>query len=131
MYSQSKKCTREVETITRKWCKLEYEKTCTTETKAFTKITGYERGDCKEVEFCMPDYGKYGNVVAKKKLMFISGYPSHHGYRGKRSPGYNASAGCEKVSKEVCKRVPVKEEANREVEKCTRSPKEVSRRNPF
>jgi hypothetical protein len=32
------------------------------------------------------------------------------------------------VSKEVCKRVPVKEEANMEVEKCTRFPKEVSRR---
>ena len=35
------------------------------------------------------------------------------------------------MSKRVCKRVPVKEKANREVEKCTRSPKEVSRRNPF
>ena len=66
LYSQSKKCKREVETITTKWCKLEYEKTCTTETKAFTKITGYERGDCKEVKFCKPDYGKYGNVVTEK-----------------------------------------------------------------
>ena len=57
-YSQPKKCTREVETITRKWCKLEYEKSCTTETKTFTKITGYEKGDCKEVEYCKRSYGK-------------------------------------------------------------------------
>ena len=35
------------------------------------------------------------------------------------------------MSKEVCKRVPVKEEANMEVEKCTRFPKEVSRRELF
>ena len=58
----SKKCTREVETITRKWCKLEYEKTCTTETKAFTKITEYEKGDCKEVEYCKPNNGQNCNV---------------------------------------------------------------------
>ena len=62
----AKKCTREVETITTKWCKLEYEKTCTTETKAFTKITGYEKGDCKEVEYCKPVYGKGCNVVLNK-----------------------------------------------------------------
>ena len=66
LYSKPKKCKQEVETITRKWCKLEYEKTCTTETKAFTKITGYEKGDCKEVEYCKPVYGKGCNVVLNK-----------------------------------------------------------------
>merc|ERR1712106_306094 len=93
-YSQPKKCTREVETITRKWCKLEYEKSCTTETKTFTKITRYEKGDCKEVEYCKRSYG----------------YSGHHGYRG------NAATECEKETKEVCKQVPVKEEASRDVE---------------
>ena len=60
--------------------------------------------------------------------IFVSGYSGHHGYRGKRSSGY-AAAECEKDTKEVCKQVPVKKEASREVEKCTRTPKEVSRRS--
>jgi hypothetical protein len=36
--------TKELEKVTRKFCKPEFEKLCTTETKAFTKITGYEKG---------------------------------------------------------------------------------------
>ena len=109
-YSRPKKCVKEVDTITRKWCKLEYEESCTTETKPFTKITGYEKGECKDIEYCKPRYS------------------GHHGYRGKRSPGYGSTT-CEKVVKEVCKQVPVKEEASRQVEKCTRTPKEVRRRH--
>merc|ERR1719470_575845 len=46
------KCTRELEKVTRKFCKLELEKTCSTETKTFTKITGFEKGECKDIEVC-------------------------------------------------------------------------------
>ena len=46
-----------MEKVTRKFCKLEFEKTCTVETKTFTKITGYEKGECKEIEVCK--HGKH------------------------------------------------------------------------
>ena len=35
-------------------CRIEVEKECETKTKTFTKITGYEDTDCKEVEFKKP-----------------------------------------------------------------------------
>ena len=43
----------------RKFCKLEFEKSCTTETKTFTKITGFEKGECKEIEVCKYGHGMY------------------------------------------------------------------------
>merc|ERR1739844_424430 len=89
-------------------CKLVPDKSCSTETvKIGEKITGFEKGDCKEIEVC-----KYG----------------YRGYHGKRSadaePGY-VHAPCEKVTKEVCKSVPVKADVNKDIESCTEVPKEV------
>merc|ERR1719206_698370 len=72
----------------------------------FTKITGYEKGSCTKIEYCKPSYG----------------YSRRHGYRGRRSP---RRVKCKKEKKEVCKQVPVKEEVTKEVEKCTRIPKEA------
>merc|ERR1712055_1218824 len=46
------KCTKTLETVTKELCRIELEKSCTTETKTFTKITGFEKGDCKEIEIC-------------------------------------------------------------------------------
>ena len=53
------KCERVVETVTKKLCRIEVEKECVTKTKTFKKITGYEDGECKEIEVCK--HGK--NVV--------------------------------------------------------------------
>ena len=39
-------------------CRIELEKSCTTETKTFTKITGFEKGDCKEIEVCKYGHGE-------------------------------------------------------------------------
>ena len=36
----------------RELCHVEYEKECETKTRTFTKITGYEDVDCKEIEVC-------------------------------------------------------------------------------
>merc|ERR1712002_154303 len=104
-------CLKEVETIKVTACKLVPDKTCSTETvKIGEKITGFEKGYCKEIEVC--------------KL----GYHGFHGYRGKRSaeadPGY-VHAPCEKVTKEVCKSVPVKADINKDIESCTEVAKEV------
>ena len=41
----------------KEFCHVEYEKECTTKTKKFIKITGYEDTDCKEIEVC-----KHGNT---------------------------------------------------------------------
>merc|ERR1719153_107969 len=101
------KCTKTLETVTKELCRIELEKSCTTETKTFTKITGFEKGDCKEIEIC-----KHGD----------------HGYHGKRSAapahGYHVPE-CEKETKEICKRVPVKEEVSKDIDLCSRTPKEV------
>jgi len=51
------KCTKEIETVTKEFCRLEFEKTCKTETKTFFKITGFEDKDCKEIEVCK--HGRY------------------------------------------------------------------------
>merc|ERR1719292_86387 len=104
-------CIKEPSTIKVTECKLVPDKTCSTETvKIGEKITGFENGDCKEIEVC--------------KL----GYRGFHGYHGKRSaeadPGY-VHAPCEKVTKEVCKSVPVKADINKDIESCTEVAKEV------
>merc|ERR1711910_19611 len=110
-YHHPAPCLKEVETIKVTACKLVPDKTCSTETvKIGEKITGFEKGDCKEIEVC--------------KL----GYHGFHGYHGKRSaeadPGY-VHAPCEKVTKEVCKSVPVKADINKDIESCTEVAKEV------
>eukprot|EP00091_Calanus_sinicus_P012687 TRINITY_DN283_c0_g1_i6.p1 TRINITY_DN283_c0_g1~~TRINITY_DN283_c0_g1_i6.p1 ORF type:complete len:159 (-),score=58.75 TRINITY_DN283_c0_g1_i6:116-592(-) len=112
-YHHPPPCVKELETIKVTSCKLVPEKTCATETvKIGEKITGFEKGDCKEIEVCKPVYG----------------YRSHHGYHGKRSadaePGY-VHAPCEKVTKEICKSVPVKADVSKDIESCTEVAKEV------
>ena len=93
------KCEKGVKTVTKKFCGVKIEKECVTETKTFTKITGYEKGDCKEVEVCKHGYG-FG----------------HHGYPVPE---------CEKETKEVCRQVPTKEEVSKDFELCRPVPKEV------
>ena len=88
-----------MKTVTKKFCGVKIEKECVTETKTFTKITGYEKGDCKEVEVCKHGYG-FG----------------HHGYPVPE---------CEKETKEVCRQVPTKEEVSKDFELCRPVPKEV------
>ena len=108
-YHHPPPCVKEHETIKVSSCKLVPEKTCATETvKIGEKITGFEKGDCKEIEVCAPGYG-------------------YRGYHGKRSaeaePGYVHA--CTKVKKEVCKSVPVKADVTKDVETCTEVAKEV------
>merc|ERR1712221_45518 len=51
-------CVKELETIKATACKLVPEKTCSTETvKIGEKITGFEKGECKEIEVCKPVNG--------------------------------------------------------------------------
>merc|ERR1712128_175856 len=112
-YHHPAPCLKELETITVMARKLVPEKTCTTDTvKIGEKITGFKKGDCKEIEVCKPSYGYHG----------------HHGYHGKRSadaePGY-VHAPCEKVTKEICKSVPVKADVSKDIEVCTEVAKEV------
>merc|ERR1712106_245186 len=96
-YHHPPPCLKELETITVMACKLVPEKTCTTETV--------------EIEVCKFGHGYHG-----------------HGYHGKRSadaePGY-VHAPCEKVTKEICKSVPVKADVSKDIEACTEVPKEV------
>merc|ERR1711997_220711 len=53
-YGYGPKCSKELETITVKLCRLEFEKSCTTETKVVGDRVSYEKGECKEIEVCKP-----------------------------------------------------------------------------
>ena len=122
------KCTKTLEKVTKELCRIELEKSCTTETKTFTKITGFEKGDCKEIEVCKHGHGEciFSLVCIRNNKILLQGFPIHHGYHGKRSasPGYIVPK-CEKVTKEICKKVPVKEEVSKDIDLCTRTPKKV------
>merc|ERR1712141_494880 len=100
------KCTRVLETVTKKLCRYDLEKECVTKTKTFTKITGYEDTDCKEIEVC------------KHAL------PYHHRRAAEAEPhGYYVE--CEKETKTVCKKAPVTEEVSKDFELCRPKPTEV------
>ena len=58
------KCTTELEAVTKTLCRIEVEKECETKTKTYTKITGYEDTDCKEVEFKKP-----GKLYLQSKIL--------------------------------------------------------------
>merc|ERR1711920_232443 len=87
-----------------------YHHACTTEleadTKTYTKITGYEDTDCKEIEL--------------KK-------PVHHGYfYHKREAEADAHGfAYEKVTKTICKKTPITEEVSKDFELCRPKPSEV------
>eukprot|EP00091_Calanus_sinicus_P006839 TRINITY_DN17613_c0_g1_i1.p1 TRINITY_DN17613_c0_g1~~TRINITY_DN17613_c0_g1_i1.p1 ORF type:complete len:184 (-),score=68.12 TRINITY_DN17613_c0_g1_i1:156-659(-) len=106
------KCTKKIETVTRQFCRLEIEKSCKTESKTFFKITGFEDKDCKDIEVCKHGYGYHGH-----------GYHGYHGYHGKREA--HAPVECEKETKEICKKIPVKEEVTKDIEFCKGTPKKV------
>merc|ERR1712117_391961 len=106
------KCSTQLELVTKNLCRVEIEKECTTKTKTFVKITGYEDTDCKEIEVCKHDLYHHG----------------YHGYFHKREAEADAHGyyiECEKEMKTVCKKTPVKEEVNKEFELCRPKPNEV------
>merc|ERR1712179_695587 len=99
-------CTTELEAVTKTLCRIEIEKECETKTKTYTKITGYEDTDCKEIEL--------------KK-------PVHHGYfYHKREAEADAHGfAYEKVTKTICKKTPITEEVSKDFELCRPKPSEV------
>merc|ERR1712014_291365 len=85
-------CKHSLETATKELCRLEPEKVCETKTQTYTKITGYEKGDCKEIEVCKAP------VWRKKRAA------DPHGY---------IVPTCEKETKEICRPVPTTKEVSK------------------
>merc|ERR1712029_1193841 len=102
------KCERQLEVVTKKFCRIEVEKECETKTKTFTKITGYEDTDCKEVEFKKPVNVGYAYGYHKREAEADA-----HGYA------------YEKVTKTICKKTPITEEVSKDFELCRPKPSEV------
>jgi len=102
------KCTTELEAVTKTLCRVEVEKECETKTKTFTKITGYEDTDCKEIELKKPVYHGYGYGYHKREAE-----ADGHGYA------------YEKVTKTICKKTPITEEVSKDFELCIPKPSEV------
>merc|ERR1712227_70969 len=88
---------------TKEVCHIEPEKVCETKTRTYKVITGYEDGECKEIEVCK-----------------FPGF--HHRKRSAEPHGYIE---CEKETKEVCKKEPVVEEKSKDFEICHLEPKKV------
>jgi len=113
-YGPRPACKKELVTLTLKACRLEAgEKECTSETKVVGDKITYDK-ECKEIEVCKP-------------VHFIPRVAGHYGGGyGKRSAEAEASyTECEKETKEICKRVPVKTPVEKEVETCSQTPVEV------
>merc|ERR1711872_592037 len=55
-------CTKALEKITVKKCRLDYTEECSTATKEVGQRISYEKGECKEIEVCKPVHfvPKYG-----------------------------------------------------------------------
>merc|ERR1711862_258365 len=104
------KCTTELEAVTKTLCRIEVEKECETKTKTYTKITGYEDTDCKEVEFKAPVHHGYGYGYHKREA---EAEADAHGYA------------YEKVTKTICKKTPITEEVSKDFELCRPKPSEV------
>merc|ERR1712098_229623 len=99
-------CKHSLESTTKELCRLEPEKVCETKTQTYTKITGYERGDCKEIEVCKAP------VWRKRRAA------DPHGYLA-------VVPKCEKETKEICRPVPTTEEVSKDLEWCYFKPKKV------
>merc|ERR1712198_315902 len=75
-YGYGPKCSKELETITVKLCRLEFEKSCTTETKVVGDRVTYEKGECREIEVCKPVHfvPRHGHHYGKREA------DAHHPY---------------------------------------------------
>merc|ERR1711872_415288 len=106
-------CTKALEKITVKKCRLDYTEGCSTATKEVGQRISYEKGECKEIEVCKP-------------VHFVPKYGHRHHYgKSEAEASYGPHVECEKTTKEVCKQFPVKTPVEKEFETCTRIPKEV------
>merc|ERR1712035_2704 len=107
-FGHGRRCSKELVKITVNKCRLDHDEECTTETKVVGDKISYKKGECKEVDVCEP-------------IHFV---PRHIFKReASAEPGYHPE--CEKVTKEICKREPVKEPVEKEVEVCVLTPKQV------
>ena len=84
-------CTTELETVTKKLCRIEVERECETKTKTFVKVTGYEDTDCKEVELKRPVHHGY---LYHKREAEDSGIEKREAGRG-----YGRKPSCKRVPK--------------------------------
>merc|ERR1712176_269048 len=115
-------CKHSLETTMKELCRLEPEKVCETKTRTYKKLTGYEKGECKEIEVCKPPVWRRRRS-AEPEADAWHGYPGYPGYYGYY--GYHALPACEKETKEVCRQVPNIEEVSKDVEWCYYKPKKV------
>merc|ERR1712107_338252 len=98
---------------TKEVCHIEPEKVCDTKTRTYKVVTGYEDGECKEIEVCK--------------------FPHHKRRRSAEpEPHYGVKfIECEKETKEVCKKEPVVEEKSKDFELCHLEPKKVCEEKTF
>merc|ERR1711962_129538 len=87
-------CIQELEEVEKEVCRFEPEKKCETKTQEYEVITGYEKGECKEIEVCKRNF-----------------------YHKREARGYGRIE-CEKEKKEVCKREPTVEKKSKDFEVC-------------
>merc|ERR1711963_991181 len=92
---------------------IEVEKECETKTKTYTKITGYEDTDCKEIEVCKNAIYHHGPGFYKREAEAEAGHFGH------------VAIECEKEIKAVCKKKPTTEEVSKDFELCRPKPNEV------
>merc|ERR1712133_233056 len=96
-------CKHTVEEVEKEICRYEPEKKCEIKTQTYKVITGYEKGECKEIDVCK--------------------HPLHH--KREASPHGYGYVACVKEKKEICKSKPTIEEKSKDREFCHLEPKKV------
>merc|ERR1712106_48737 len=111
-------CTTQLVSLPSHTCKVEYDKTCIVRRKAVEHVSGYAKGECKQV------------VKEKCYRRVHVPHSRAHGHYHKRSAdpsGYDDPEICDVTKKVVCEQVPIIEEVVKDVEICESAPREVCR----
>merc|ERR1712025_443413 len=103
-------CDETIETVTKEVCRIEPKKQCETKEETYTKITGYKKEDCKEVEVCKTP------ILRRRR----SADPQLIGYHAEVLVPV-----CDIEMQEICRSVPTMEEVTKERELCYFVPNKV------
>ena len=84
-------------------CEVEYDRNCTTGQKTVEYVSGYTRGDCRQ--------------IVREKCYRRKTLQLHHSHYHKRSPARDPEI-CDESRQVVCQKVPVYQEELKDVEVC-------------
>merc|ERR1712106_188121 len=109
-------CSTQLVSLPRHTCTVEYDKTCTVQPRAVEHVSGYVKGECKQV---------VNEKCYRRVRVHHSYYQSRHHRRSAEPSGYGDRDFCKVNKRVICEKVPIIEEVVKDVETCESIPREV------